>query len=324
MNNINNNIYSTLIKQNYKGIKNYGNTCYLSSLLQILIRLPIFHLNTNLIIENYNEYILRTNNYNNFIQKNINVFTEIINIIQHYIKTSQLVDPSPINIIHLLSIINNTFQNFNEQQDTQEILTLILDFCNHHIIEFNCKKIFEENFITKIKKIIHCKKCEHKIINEDMILNLSLCYEDRDLINQGHKIEKLDDYKCDNCKNIGNIYKEEFIIKTPNILFIYYPDNHIFQNNSIGYLNHNIKIVEHAVNEHTNSNSTKLIDYKLQMAVIRLNLSNNQLQCGHYYINIYDKDSSKWIRCDDEIIIETNFDMNEYINIRMYVYEKII
>ena len=71
-----NHSYHTLIKQNYSGIRNYGNTCYLSTLIQILIRLPLFH--TNLIIENYNQYLSRTNIPNDMIEKNIKVFNEII------------------------------------------------------------------------------------------------------------------------------------------------------------------------------------------------------------------------------------------------------
>lgn len=299
-------------KKIYKGIPNIGNSCYLSSLLQLLIRLPIFEYE----LETYEEYKHRTSHSSNYIEKYIHIFTNIYQIICHYHNTNQFIEPNPIHIIRLLGQINPQFMSPHEQQDTQEVLTLILDFLNHHI-KNEFKKQFDDDFKIYILKEIICNHCNHKLQSNDNCLNLSLCAEDKQLINTGHKNEILNDYKCDNCKNIGNVQKKQSIIKYPNILMIYYPFYIQTISNDIGCLN---QIINMPYTEQ-NTDEIKFIKYKLSIAIVRIGLFHS---IGHYYINILEENenNSKWIRCNDDRIDITNFDINEYINIRMYIFEK--
>jgi len=299
-------------KKNYQGIPNVGNSCYLSSLLQLLIRLPIFEYE----LENYEEYKQRTNHSSNYIEKYIKVFTNIYQILCHYHNTNQFAEPNPIHIIRLLGQINPQFMSPHEQQDTQEVLTLILDFLNHHL-KNEFKKQFDDNFKIHILKEILCNHCNYKIQLNDTCLNLSLCAEDKILINTGNKSEILNDYKCDNCKNIGNVEKKQIIIKYPNILMIYYPFYIQTISNDIGCLN---QIINMPYTEQ-NCEEIKYLKYKLTMGVVRIGYFHS---IGHYYINILEENENdtKWIRCNDEIVQMTNFDINEYINIRMYIFEK--
>lgn len=297
-------------KKNYQGIPNVGNSCYLSSLLQLIIRLPIFDYQ----LETYQDYQNRTLHNSDYVEKYINIFTNIFNILCHYHQTNQFAEPNPIYIIRLLGQINPQFMSPHEQQDTQEVLTLILDFLNHHILnEF--KKQFDDDFKIHILKEIYCHHCNYNLKSNDTCLNISLCLEDKQLINTGNKSEILNDYKCDNCNNIGNIEKKQTIIKYPNILMIYYP--YYMQN-----ISYEIGCLNQIINMPYTDDEIKFYKYKLTMAVVRL---GHYHSIGHYYVNILEENEnvSKWIRCNDDIIQETNFDINEYKYIRMYIYEKI-
>jgi uncharacterized UBP type Zn finger protein len=308
-------------KKNPQGIPNIGNSCYLSSLIQLIIRLPIFNYE-NLLenIETYDDYIIRTNHDSNYIKKYIQVFKNIFYILCHYNETNQFSNPSPIHIIKLLGEINPTFISTYEQQDTQEVLTLLLDFLNNHL-KNELKTQFENDFKIHIVKIIKCLNCSHLIHSNDYCLNLSICNEDKDLINKGCKTETLDDYRCEMCNKIGNIEKTQIIMKYPNILMVYYP--YYIQNisNDIGCLNKNIQMPLYKSLSENNINTinhVELIKFQLKMAVVRIS-SNNSM--GHYYINILDECPNKWIQLNDHIIQNTNFEIDEYINIRMYIFE---
>lgn len=304
-----------LLNKKYIGISNIGNSCYLSSLLQICIRLPIF--NQNIEIESYEEYLQRTKKPSEYIKKSIEVFSKIIYIIRHYIETEQFIQPNPFIIIQLLGKINPIFNSPYEQQDTQEVLTLLLDFINQgHIKNEQSSNVDLTGCNINLMIKISCNHCNYIVNSNDNCLNLSLCVNDQDLINKGLKIETLDDYICDNCKIKGHCNKTTTIYQYPDLLFIYYPCTNIGSNH---YLNQQIKMPLYHFDQNKEIVSYELIEYTLKIAVLRLGSHHNN---GHYYVNIYDDIHKKWITCDDDNISETEFNNNEYINIRMYVYEK--
>jgi ubiquitin C-terminal hydrolase len=278
-----------------------GNLCYLNSILHILHNMPIFFkyiCNLNIYNEDTLIYELKKLFINSLID-NIDYNIEKINHISFYKKLCELSD-----------IWDN-----NEQQDSQELLTFILDkFINEigikHIYipgKYN-KPIFDnltlynwnnnesknyselnDIFYSWIEEINICSKCNGKSRNIQSYTSISLCKSDNkeediyDLINNFRN-----DIIYSNCELCGlkNIKKYRISIfkKLSKILIL----------NIKRFDNNNNKI--HKLISYYET--LYLDDNKYELFAINNHLSYNTLS-GHYisYIkNIFD---NKWYLYDD-------------------------
>lgn len=131
------------------GIVNLGNTCYMNSVLQLLLNCSEF----NSTIKRYSK------------KENINI---IYNFISMYFTSDNPVKPR-----ELKSLIENKIDFFNNysQHDSFEFIVLFLDFINS-----NCDNNIDRIFNIKTNVNIKCKiiKCSNESIHDEKNMYLML------------------------------------------------------------------------------------------------------------------------------------------------------
>lgn len=306
-----------------------GVTCYINSLLQLLFLCNDFN---NEIIE-----IDRTK-YKDKLNYSLTIaYKTIIKKLDNKYKTLKL------------TLFVNKFKDTyfaNEQQDVHEFLIYLFEKISNEIkfpitnnniknilsnvyskkkymneIKNNYKdgySIIDKYFNGLFEKNIYCNKCNHfnKKIEIFNVLECSINNNlDLDSIIQNYfKPEKLDGYKCDNCKEKNTSEKIIKCINTPKYLFIQLKKYDNFMNK----LNVNIKfyeylkLIDYSIKEKCNN------FYKLKGIINHLGIN---MSSGHYtsMVNI----NNKWFMCDDtninEIKEEQIYNKNAYI----LLYEKV-
>ena len=144
------------------GLHNRGNTCFLNTCIQLLINVDEL---SHYIISN--DYLVDLNN--NFKEKKLKK-TKDINITYYYAELvkemlnskQKVIDPSHFH--QHVQKIDDTFSGFG-QQDTQEIMILLLDLLNDGVsyeIEMNYKGVIEnEHDKIMVESIKYFKKTLH-------------------------------------------------------------------------------------------------------------------------------------------------------------------
>tara|TARA_B100000900_G_C20539366_1_gene699760 strand:+ start:547 stop:1392 length:846 start_codon:yes stop_codon:yes gene_type:complete len=194
-----------------KGFVNLGNTCYLNSGLQMIIRIKNIY-----------------NTLNLFRNKDSELDC-VINFFDNYYKDGDTI-MEPKEIKKLVGKRKATFNGFN-QEDSEEFINFFVDF-----LDEKCKSITNDPIIISklleitIEKSIKCKalKCLtiSKSIEKLFIMNLCVNKETEslnDCLIDYLKREKLEDdsmYHCDKCDKLRVASKRMEIKKLPKNLII--------------------------------------------------------------------------------------------------------
>jgi ubiquitin carboxyl-terminal hydrolase 12/46 len=211
-----------------KGFINIGNTCYLNSGLQLIIRIK----------EIYN-IINKYRNHDNELDKVINFFDIYYNDSQALLlSNSSLINDSPLVMDprDIKNIINKTSGIFNgyNQEDSEEFINYFIDFLDEKCNKINLlktnnnpiKKLLETTINKSIKcKALNCLKISNTVENLS-IINLAIISEELKMLDTLDKClieflkrEKLDNdnkYFCENCNKLRIASKRLEIKSMPN------------------------------------------------------------------------------------------------------------
>lgn len=214
------------------GLQNIGNTCYLNSALQLLIKCSVF---TKFFIIN-KFYHSKLNNYKHFLES---------------YSSFNVCNPNNIKII---TAQKNIIFHGSDQNDSHEFLITLLDiFENAFIEEFNyiknkklggavinnsieIKDFMSKIFDIKLGNITICTNCNHNTMNtvNEKILSLPIKdlnnssnnqtnYTLGDIFDDFVEDEKLDNdnkWVCDKCHQIVNANKKITILNTPKYFIL--------------------------------------------------------------------------------------------------------
>ena len=253
--------------------------------------------------------------------------------------------------------------SFN-QQDCLEGLTFILDNFHNSLIQkgddyslimnnvrYNnqimnsCIKQFKNDiekdhtllfnlFYSYMSNSIRCYVCNHTIYKIEKYKELSVDLEKNHANNNLNKLfdkyfqsEKLEDYKCDQCKET-NCYKKSQLLNTPKYLIVQLK-RFLFQSDTMSYskimtpveyplyLDVDNYLIENNINKKLNNKNI----YNLNTIINHLGSNFNG---GHY--TSFHKIQDKWFLADDEDIREIPnnnlFDNNNKQNAYILIYEK--
>jgi ubiquitin carboxyl-terminal hydrolase 8 len=337
------------------GLKNRGNTCYLNTSIQCLSHLK--HLSEYFL---NNSYILDLNNrFNELKGKNL----ISIKITREYAKliTELWTNNVSINPVTFHEIIQNHNEQFSgfEQQDSQEILSFILDNL-HEGLKYNVDIKYSgsiENYVDKLvvesiqnwknnveskysiiadfffgqflNKVVSLEnKSLNKIISKNFemfnMLNIPIYGETiYESLNKYFEKEILETKYLDESTNTYiNAYRQIKIMKVPKYLIIVLKR---FKNNPNGSLiksNNSIQFPIEELDMSPYSEGYDSINCNLKLISIGCHLGD--FEGGHYY-SICRHLNNKWYQYNDEHVSEFNINNKDIIFKYGYIliYEKI-
>ena len=326
------------------GIYNNGNTCFINSILQILIHSNIF----------IKEFILYKSKYiynNNTLSYH---FYNLLNEINDMINRKE----KKINIIKFILFIRNTYSLYIDvmQNDSQEFLRIILEEFNKELNRNNNKtpykmifaddnsklslqkefnKLFlerEDSIIIDIFyiEIINLFKCECNHITYSFEKKLDLPQLIPNNLVNAFKISDILDYnfkkeivqftkKCNICGFIKNHEKMQKISILPRILILSIQriDNNTGRKNDCPISIEEKLNIEDYIDEDF-IDSSKSIIYKLYGIIIH----EGRVNYGHYksFIRL---NSYKWFEFNDDKILECYDDIQDISNAYSLFYIKL-
>lgn len=328
------------------GILNLGNTCYINVNIQMILNCKTLN---NLLIEKKDDIDTKELLYSYICilkrlheirkQEHIEMEEENDKIYIRKLKLSSFIEK-----------FRNIFSQvaFN-QQDCLEGLTFILTnfhetLCKNNKINnpeiilndirYNndIKKICLEHFKNDIKKDyslffnlfysyylseIKCDKCNHKVNKIEQYKEISLNLSNNPVDNNLQKLldvyfqgEKLEDYKCDSCKEKNFCNKKFTLLNTPRYLLIQlkrFAFNPKTFNMTKILLEANyplfIDMNKYCLSENINKNINSKNIYTLSSIINHLGVS---LQSGHY--TSFHKIKDQWFYADDSDIKKVDED----------------
>lgn len=316
-------------RQGICGLYNFGNTCYLNSIIQTLNSSKYFI--KKIVEEDLLEYK----------EKNIEstLTFEIKKLFTGIWKDNCIIVPeSLVNKLQKLLKIR-----INYQHDVDEFLEIILNKISEELckelnirIEGDVKNELDKVYLLSLKSWeksfkkdysfitelfygqyyseIICLNCNHKTCSYDpfMILELELKYDNiLDCIKEHTSFEEdIDDYKCEECEK-KNIKKRLNIIKLPKILLITLKryNNRICKLSNDININTDLKLRDYLGN---------VYNYNLKSIIMH----EGSCMGGHYYTYTKNIKTNKWFNFNDEKVseIEDIKDVNKQ-NIYSLLYE---
>jgi len=299
----------------YVGLKNLSSTCYMNSVLQQLFMIHIL------------KYaIIGASN----ISKDDKILKEL-QILFANLELSEKRYYNPINFSQT-NIYKNKPINVHEQEDCKEFYDSFCDAVEKCLINNKYKYIINDALMGYTSSKIKCESCDYTSNKIESFYDLSLEVKGFNNLNDSLKYlikeEKIEKFKCDNCKKEVNIRKTMTLSKLPNTLF--------FHLKRFTYKNENVKIFTefnfpHEINlkkfctetyqEETDEIYEKIDDY--YKFVLKGVVQHSGSAKGGHYISFIDVNrdgkgntlninndlkNKKWIQFNDSIVSEFDID----------------
>lgn len=285
------------------GLYNSHILCYFNSLLQSLFSCTSL---TEYLLNNEKKFI-----DNNFMSLYINILKKYILFDKQFDKNTNIYITESSNILmfneFLISIKNKNIKFGYNQEDSGELLILLLDIINDNYI-YNL-------FYNKYKCDIYCKNCKNiKPIKDDISIQFEIYDKiidsnflqskvDINLHNLNKYIRNnysnFSDYTCENCNNKGDCIKINRLILVPTIIIInfnkYSEKNNYIYPTELFFINikenkkYNYKLIS-TINHSGNTNSGHYISKGF-----RKKIQNNNINHIVYKMNdsSYNEDTLK-------------------------------
>lgn len=336
------------------GLKNRGNTCYLNTSIQCLNNLPLL---TDYFISN--KYMIDMNNRCHELKgkktNEIILSREYGKLIKAIWTSTSSIEPKTFH-----EVIQNFGVKFEgyEQQDSQEVLALVLDYLHEGLkydveityngkIENSLDKIVVESinnwkndlqnkysiiaelfFGQFINKIISCEESnKDELISKkfEMFNMLNIPIHGKTLYDSLSKYfekETLESKYLDEKKNkYIDAYRQIKLMKVPNYLIIVL--KRYKNNGNLTKSNNSISFPIDDLDLTSYAEGYDTIDCKLKL--ISVGCHRGVLNGGHYFAVCRNKDE-KWYKYDDDDVDEFNLESNKNNLFRdgyILIYEKI-
>lgn len=183
-----------------RGINNLSNTCYLNSVMQVVLNTPCVHY----IVKSGNELKMK-----NSPKINLN------NVIKELVGVGRRQTMTPSFLVNNLHIIDRKFTR-GRQQDAHEFFLLLMN---------NISELITNHFKGKLKSQVICPK-NHISETEEEFLNLSLTISNSGSVKNSLNAffapsSKIKGYKCDGCKRETEIVKKYVPYLNPDVLVLH-------------------------------------------------------------------------------------------------------
>jgi ubiquitin C-terminal hydrolase len=313
------------------GLRNYGCTCYLNSLIQQLFMIPSFR-------DNIFSVPILENKENKFHDLDKNPLYQL-QLLFANLSSSLKQFHTPMHFIKSFNAFNNEPINVGIQQDCEEFLNILIDKLEAVTKELQMEHIFDDSIRCKIsyetisieKDYPYYKETDSSALSISLdIKNKRTIEEALDLFTKGEVLEGENKYYCeDHDKKISitrrcslkklpknviiNLKRFEFDYNTfekvklndycefPLVIdFKPWMRASILTQNKDDPCFKNVIIDQEEINQ---LNDPEALKYKLTGILVH---SGATAEGGHYFSYIYDPQSHKWHRYDDSKISEFN------------------
>ncbi|XP_074095668.1 uncharacterized protein LOC141525185 isoform X2 [Cotesia typhae] len=229
------------VQRGTTGLKNLGNSCYMSSIIQCLSNTPI--LSTYFRDNSYEDDLHRNGNYG----KNSKLVTAFAQVIKS-LWTGTIRHISPIELKSTLGSLSNEFGT-NEQQDSHEFLILLLEWMHlalrtddkekpRAIQMTEAEKQYEQSlegkrsvltelFNGQSRSTCTCMYCGFQSITYETFNSLTLSVPENapcslsDCLDQYLSVQIIPEWKCSKCKVPRKATKKCDFVRLPPIIIIH-------------------------------------------------------------------------------------------------------
>jgi ubiquitin C-terminal hydrolase len=291
------------------GLVNFGNTCYLNSIIQTLNSSELF--TKEVLSENFLKNVKIKDGLSLEIEKLLKGIwnDNCIIVPESLVRKLTMLLRIPINYQHdvdefLEKILNKISEELCMELNIKiegnirnEIEKIYLESLKSWEISFKKEYSFiTELFYGQYFSEIICLNCNHKVCSYDpfMILELELKYNNiLDCIKKHTSFEEdIEDYKCDKC-NKKHIKKRLNIIRLPKILLI-----------TLKRYNNNICKISNDININNNLKLKTYLGHEMNYDLKSIIMHEGSCMGGHYYTYTKSIRTKKWFNFNDENVSE--------------------
>ncbi|EGR29288.1 ubiquitin carboxyl-terminal hydrolase family protein, putative [Ichthyophthirius multifiliis] len=206
--------------QNYVGIKNLSQMCYMNSMLQQFYMTSTFRY---ALLSAQDEQEINLTEYKG-IQIDDNVLHQLQRMFS-FLDLSDRQDYNPIGFCFSFKDYSGQPVNVGIQQDTQEFLNMIFDKLEHSLKQTPYKSILQSIFGGQTVSSLTCLQCGSTTSRDELFYTLSLTVNGCNNLNESFQKmiegEIISDYLCDNCQRRCDQARRICLNQLPNILIIH-------------------------------------------------------------------------------------------------------